>query len=239
MAICCSTCHACAFAPCSYLCPAPSHNLALPLPLPLPLPAHSHASVLHIWFWYMYVHSGFARLRALHAFHCQAILNTSGDCMNSLQSRRSITASHAALSLVHAAAQVNQQLLQSPSPSTFMSNQWCVSLCLNAGCCLQGLVCSIGVSNFSVKKLEAILSYAEIAPAVCQVWLAMHFKMPATNSILPLAFCKRDLCTCDASHICRLSMHNKHVHIASSVQLDTVVSSVQSNLQSPTDELPS
>ena len=33
----------------------------------------------------------------------------------------------------------------------------------------QGLVRSIGVSNFSIKKLEHILSYAEIKPAVCQV----------------------------------------------------------------------
>ena len=32
-----------------------------------------------------------------------------------------------------------------------------------------GLVRSIGVSNFSVKKLEDILRYAEIPPAVCQV----------------------------------------------------------------------
>ncbi len=34
---------------------------------------------------------------------------------------------------------------------------------------MQGLVRSIGVSNFSVKKLRDILSYAEIAPAVSQV----------------------------------------------------------------------
>jgi len=31
---------------------------------------------------------------------------------------------------------------------------------------MQGLVRSIGVSNFSVKKLQDILSYAEIPPAV-------------------------------------------------------------------------
>ena len=34
---------------------------------------------------------------------------------------------------------------------------------------MQGLVHSIGVSNFSVKKLQNILSYAEIPPAVSQV----------------------------------------------------------------------
>ncbi len=34
---------------------------------------------------------------------------------------------------------------------------------------MQGLVRSIGVSNFSVKKLQDILSYAEIPPAVSQV----------------------------------------------------------------------
>ena len=34
---------------------------------------------------------------------------------------------------------------------------------------MQGLVHSIGVSNFSVKKLQDILSYAEIPPAVSQV----------------------------------------------------------------------
>lgn len=34
---------------------------------------------------------------------------------------------------------------------------------------MQGLVRSIGVSNFSVKKLEIIMSYADIPPAVCQV----------------------------------------------------------------------
>ena len=34
---------------------------------------------------------------------------------------------------------------------------------------LQGLVRSIGASNFSVKKLEAILRCAQIPPAVCQV----------------------------------------------------------------------
>ena len=39
---------------------------------------------------------------------------------------------------------------------------------------LKGLVRSIGVSNFSVRKLEAILSYAQIPPAVCQVWLTIQ-----------------------------------------------------------------
>ena len=34
---------------------------------------------------------------------------------------------------------------------------------------MQGLVHSISVSNFSVKKLQNILSYAEIPPAVSQV----------------------------------------------------------------------
>ncbi len=40
-----------------------------------------------------------------------------------------------------------------------------VGLCVT----MQGLVRSIGVSNFSVKKLQDILSYAEIPPAVSQV----------------------------------------------------------------------
>lgn len=61
---------------------------------------------------------------------------------------------------------------------------------MNAGCCLQGLVRSIGVSNFSVKKLEAVLSYAEIPPAVCQVWLAVQVDMSDTHSILCLVLCR-------------------------------------------------
>ncbi|KAL3146586.1 hypothetical protein ABBQ32_000824 [Trebouxia sp. C0010 RCD-2024] len=40
----------------------------------------------------------------------------------------------------------------------------------------EGLVRSIGVSNFSVKKLESILSYAEIPPAVCQVECHPYFR---------------------------------------------------------------
>lgn len=34
---------------------------------------------------------------------------------------------------------------------------------------MQGFIRSIGVSNFSVKKLEALLEVARIKPAVCQV----------------------------------------------------------------------
>ena len=64
---------------------------------------------------------------------------------------------------------------------TSQFNQGCGHV-LNASC-LQGLVRSIGVSNFSVKKLKAILSYAEIPPAVCQARLAMQcIEMPATYS---------------------------------------------------------
>lgn len=33
----------------------------------------------------------------------------------------------------------------------------------------QGLVRSIGVSNFSAQKLQDILAYATLPPAVCQV----------------------------------------------------------------------
>jgi diketogulonate reductase-like aldo/keto reductase len=33
----------------------------------------------------------------------------------------------------------------------------------------EGLVRSIGVSNFGARKLAEILSYAQISPAVCQV----------------------------------------------------------------------
>ena len=33
----------------------------------------------------------------------------------------------------------------------------------------EGLVRSIGVSNFGARKLAEILSYAQIPPAVCQV----------------------------------------------------------------------
>jgi 3''-deamino-3''-oxonicotianamine reductase len=36
-------------------------------------------------------------------------------------------------------------------------------------CCRLGLAKSIGVSNFSIKKLELLLSFAKIPPAVNQV----------------------------------------------------------------------
>ncbi len=35
--------------------------------------------------------------------------------------------------------------------------------------CLQGLVKNIGVSNFSIKKLEEVLSFCRIRPSVNQV----------------------------------------------------------------------
>ncbi len=38
----------------------------------------------------------------------------------------------------------------------------------------EGLVRSIGVSNFSARKLQALMDSAAIPPAVCQVWVIMR-----------------------------------------------------------------
>ena len=40
----------------------------------------------------------------------------------------------------------------------------------------EGLVKSIGISNFSVKKIEDLLQYARIKPAVNQVELHPYFR---------------------------------------------------------------
>ena len=40
----------------------------------------------------------------------------------------------------------------------------------------EGLVKSIGISNFSVKKIEDLLQYAKIKPAVNQVELHPYFR---------------------------------------------------------------
>ena len=37
------------------------------------------------------------------------------------------------------------------------------------GMCLQGLVRNIGISNFSIKKTQEVLSFCRIRPAVNQV----------------------------------------------------------------------
>lgn len=62
--------------------------------------------------------------------------------------------------------------------------QLSVCECVLSASCLQGLVRSIGVSNFSVKKLAAILSYADIPPAVCQVCWQCNL-----NCLPPTVFC--------------------------------------------------
>ena len=49
----------------------------------------------------------------------------------------------------------------------------------------EGLVRSIGVSNFSIKKLSDILSYADIPPAVCQVEVHPYHRNDAL-----IAWCK-------------------------------------------------
>ena len=62
---------------------------------------------------------------------------------------------------------------------------------------LQGLVRSIGVSNFSIKKLEDILSYAQIPPAVCQVCPCAKFNAyhQRTQAGSALVQCHMPLCT--------------------------------------------
>ena len=49
------------------------------------------------------------------------------------------------------------------------SCQDCVLKHLMVTAIQQGLVRSIGVSNFSARKLQDILAYATVPPAVCQV----------------------------------------------------------------------
>jgi diketogulonate reductase-like aldo/keto reductase len=68
----------------------------------------------------------------------------------------------------------------------------------------RGLVRSIGVSNFSAKKLGEVLTYATIPPAVCQVGAQFGLCLPSccvllectpTPPPLPPKLCCRSRCT--------------------------------------------
>lgn len=63
----------------------------------------------------------------------------------------------------------------------------------------EGLVRSIGVSNFSARKLERLAGYATIAPAVCQVEMHPYFRNDAL-----LAWCQsRGIHVTGAAHSMR------------------------------------
>ena len=53
--------------------------------------------------------------------------------------------------------------------------------------CLQGLVKCIGVSNFSLKQLEKVLTYARIRPAINQVEVHPFWRNDAL-----ISFCKKE-----------------------------------------------
>lgn len=54
----------------------------------------------------------------------------------------------------------------------------------------EGLVKSIGISNFSVKKIEDLLQYAKIKPAVNQVELHPYFRNEKLHK-----YCDSKVCT--------------------------------------------
>ena len=60
----------------------------------------------------------------------------------------------------------------------------------------EGLVKSIGISNFSVKKIEDLLQYAKIVPAVNQVELHPFFRNEKLHK-----YCNSKV-SCDSAPIC-------------------------------------
>ena len=60
----------------------------------------------------------------------------------------------------------------------------------------QGLVKHIGVSNFSVKKLKDLLTYARIKPAVNQIKVHPYFRNDCN-----IDWCRSQACTSETLHV--------------------------------------
>ncbi len=60
----------------------------------------------------------------------------------------------------------------------------------------EGLVKSIGISNFSVKKIEDLLQYAKIKPAVNQVELHPYFRNEKLHKYCDSKVCMTHTLTC-------------------------------------------
>lgn len=60
----------------------------------------------------------------------------------------------------------------------------------------EGLVKSIGISNFSVKKIEDLLQYAKIKPAVNQVELHPYFRNEKLHK-----YCDSKVCIAYSAHV--------------------------------------
>lgn len=60
----------------------------------------------------------------------------------------------------------------------------------------EGLVKSIGISNFSVKKIEDLLQYAKIKPAVNQVELHPYFRNEKLHK-----YCDSKVCIVYTVHV--------------------------------------
>ena len=74
----------------------------------------------------------------------------------------------------------------------------------------EGLVRSIGVSNFGAKKLADILSYATIPPAVCQVLQQPRCSLTFSHDAQVPAFCRHRMRTCFYSYSCFLLQVEVH-----------------------------